>query len=242
LRLILSGSAPLHQHTLDLIGALSTARVLDDLGFTEGTGANFFSDPSLHRASVFVHGGHAVSAVAQTVDEADDVLTDGSIGRLRIYSDRLMSGYLDAPEQTARALRGGWLYTGDMTSLQPDGAMRIAGRAVEMIKSAWGDIVFPSEIETALLADGRVREVTACSFSDADGIERIAAFVVPSNPPRDAGRLGEDLKDHVRRVLGDSKVPGVVVLISEIPRVGNEKPDKRALLARYIFPGRAANG
>ena len=56
----------------------------------------------------------------------------------------------------------------------------MVGRAVEMIKSAWGRRVFPSEVEAALMTDPRVFEVAASGCSDEDGIEYMAAFVTPA--------------------------------------------------------------
>jgi long-subunit acyl-CoA synthetase (AMP-forming) len=96
-----------------------------------------------------VHGGYTYGNIAQTVDDAGEVIRDGEIGRLRYYGDRIMVGYLDDPERTAEVMQDGWAYTGDMARWEPDGPLRIAGRVVEMIKSAWGDKVFPSEIEVA---------------------------------------------------------------------------------------------
>jgi acetyl-CoA synthetase len=131
-------------------------------------------------------------------------------------------------------MREGWYYTGDMAWWERDGPLRVAGRAVEVIKSAWGDKVFPSEVETALMTDNRAREVAACGFTDADGIERIAAFVTPTSRPEDPDRLIEDLKDRVRDALGDSKVPNVIVLVDDMPRLNREKINKRELVARYL--------
>ncbi len=233
LRVIISGAAPLHQETLNAIGELSSARVIDNLGSMEALQIAA-SSLLLKQASISVHGGYTHGNIAQTVDEGGDVIRDGGIGRLRYYGDRMMIGYLDDPERTAEVIQDGWAYTGDMAAWEPDGPLHIVGRAVEMIKSAWGDKVFPSEVEAALMADPGVFEVAATGFTDADGIEYIAAFVTPSSTPEDPDRLIEDLKNRVREVLGDSKVPKVVVLVDDMPRVARDKIDKRELVARYL--------
>ena len=234
LRLIQSGTAPLHQSTLEGLEALSPARVMDNMGGTESAGTSFLNDLALWRGSIFVHGGYAHDCVAQTVDEAGNVIRDGTIGRVRIHSDRLMVGYLDDPGRSAEALGDGWFYSGDMARWQPDGPLRIAGRAVEMIKSAWGDMVFPSEIEAVLIEDGRVREIAASGYTDADGIERIAAFVLPGAGPAEPDRFGEELKSLVRAALGPSKVPSIVVLVAAMPRLSRDKVDKQQLVKRYL--------
>jgi acyl-CoA synthetase (AMP-forming)/AMP-acid ligase II len=234
LRLIQSGTAPLHQSTLEGLEALSPARVMDNMGGTETAGTSFLNDLALRRGSIFVHGGYAHDCVAQTVDEAGNVIRDGTIGRVRIHSDRLMLGYFDDPGRSSEALGDGWFYSGDMARWQPDGSLRIAGRAIEMIKSAWGDMVFPSEIEAVLIEDRRVREVAACGYIDADGIERIAAFVLLGTESAEPDRFGEELKSLVRGALGPSKVPSIVVLVADMPRLGRDKVDKQHLVKRYL--------
>jgi acyl-CoA synthetase (AMP-forming)/AMP-acid ligase II len=80
----------------------------------------------------------------------------------------------------------------------------------------------------------RVHEVAACGFTDAAGIERMAAFVVPGAVPDDADRLADDLKTRVRHALGESKVPAVILVIAEMPRLSREKIDKQALIRGYL--------
>ena len=239
LRLILSSCATLHQKTLDRLGRLCTVRVMDRVGATETGGPMIFTAGTLERSSVAAHGGvPAHGVVAQAIDEAGRVIRDGAIGRLRIYSERAMTGYLDDQKRTAEVICDGWVHTGDMVQWD-GGRLRIAGRAVEIIKSAWGDLVLPSEIEAALMGDERVREVAVCGFTDREGSEQIAAFVIPDRKPDDPDRLGEDFKTRVRQALGDSKVPRVVVLIEDMPRLAREKVDKRALARTYLEPGGA---
>ena len=235
LRLVLSSCAPLHQETLDRLGALCSARVMDRMGSTEGGGPIIASVAAKRWGSVSAHCGYPFhDVVVQTITEAGKVIRDGAIGRLRIYTDRRMISYLDDPIRTSEVLQDGWYVSGDMGQWEPDGPLRIAGRAVEMIKNAWGEMVFPSEIETVVMGDDRVHEVAACSYTDDDGIERVAAFVIPNSIPKDGDRLGEDLKNRVREKLGDSKVPSVVMLVDDLPRLARDKVNKRELVAKYL--------
>jgi acyl-coenzyme A synthetase/AMP-(fatty) acid ligase len=233
LRVISSGASPLHQETLNAIGALNSARVIDNLGSMEALQIAV-SSLLIKQASIAVHGGYTRGNIAQTVNEAFEVIRDGGIGRLRYYGDRMMIGYLDDPARTAEVMRDGWAYTGDMAAWMREGPLHIVGRTLEMIKSAWGDKVFPSEVEAALMADPRIFEAAASGFTDKDGIEHIAAFVTPNGTPEDPDRLIEDLKNRVREILGDSKVPSVVILVDDLPRLAREKVDKRELMARYL--------
>src|SRR5262249_7797477 len=115
LRFILSSCAPLHQETLDRLGVLSSARVMDRMGSTEGGGPVIASDASKRWGSVAAHGGYPFpDVVVQTISEEGKVIRDGAIGRLWIYTDRRMISYLDDPRQTAEVLQGGWYISGDM--------------------------------------------------------------------------------------------------------------------------------
>ena len=235
LQVISSGASPLHQETLNAIGALTSARVIDNLGSMEALQIAV-SSLLIKQASIAVHGGYTRGNIAQTVNEACEVIRDGGVGRLRYYGDRMMIGYLDDPARTAEVMQNGWAYTGDMAAWKREGSLYIVGRSLEMIKSAWGDKVFPSEVEAVLMADPRVFEAAASGFSDKDGIEYIAAFVTPNGTAEDPDRLIEDLKNRVREALGDSKVPSVVILVDDLPRLAREKVDKRELVARYLQP------
>jgi fatty-acyl-CoA synthase/benzoate-CoA ligase/fatty acid CoA ligase FadD22 len=234
LRLMVSSSAPLYRDTLDRLDRLCPAPILDAAGTTEAGGALLFSDGSLRRGSIFATGGRPTGIVLQVVDDTGGVIRDGTVGCMRVHGDQMMSGYVDETGRTCEVFSDGWLLTGDMARWEPDDLLRIAGRAVEMIKSAWGDKVFPSEIEAVLMADERVFEVAACGFTDTDGTERIAAFVIPGINPDDPDRLGEELKSRVRQALGDSKVPHAVVLVEDLPRAARDKVDKPELMRRFL--------
>lgn len=237
LRLILSATAPLHLETLDRLSAICSAVVRDGMGGTECSGTNFLNDLTLKRGSVFAHGGHTLDVVAQTMDEAGEIIRDGGVGNVHVYGGRLMIGYLEDPDLTAAAINNGWFRTDDMARWEPDGPLRMVGRSSEMIKSAWGDKVFASEIEGALLVDPRVDELAICGYVDEQGTERIAAFVIPNGTPDDPDGLGEELKSRVHKSLGVSKVPSIVILIDEMPRLARDKVDKKDLVRRHINPG-----
>ena len=241
-RVMLAGAAPLHQQTLDALASIFAGRVMDAFGSNEA-GSVVYSDPSVKRGSVFARGGVVCGAVVQTLGEDGEVLRDGEIGELRTYCERGMSGYLDDPERTAEVVKDGWLHFGDMARWEPpDGPLRIAGRAVDVIKSAYGDKVFPSEIEAVLMSDKRVGEAVACGFADRDGTERIAVFIIPVTmpPEHEHDRVGEDFKSRVRDALGDSKVPAYVRLVDDLPRLARGKVNKRELVKRYVGPMKAA--
>jgi long-chain acyl-CoA synthetase len=101
----------------------------------------------------------------------------GEIGEIVTRSDCVMAGYWNNPEATARALRDGWLWTGDMGSLDAGGFLTIKDRSKDMIISG-GSNIYPREIEEVLLTHPAVLEAAVVGRPHADWGEETIAFVV----------------------------------------------------------------
>ena len=148
-------------------------------------------------------------------------------GEVLIRGDHLMVGYWRRPEATAEALRDGWLYSGDIGSLDDEGFVTILDRKKDMIISG-GENIYPAEIEAVLLAQ--------------DGIEDAAVIVQPSDRWGEspvamvvAHRLSEQqVIDGCRRRLAACKLPVAVTFIDHILRNPSGKILKRVLRKRYI--------
>jgi acyl-CoA synthetase (AMP-forming)/AMP-acid ligase II len=138
-----------------------------------------------------------------------------------------MVGYWRRPEETAEALRDGWLYIGDIGSLDDEGFVTILDRKKDMIISG-GENIYPAKIEAVLLAQ--------------DGIEDAAVIVQPSDRWGEspvamvvAHRLSEQqVIDGCRRRLAACKLPVAVTFIDHILRNPSGKILKRVLRKRYI--------
>jgi long-chain acyl-CoA synthetase len=130
--------------------------------------------------------GVARSGVAvRVVDEASgSELAPGEVGEIVTRSDCVMKGYWNNPEANAKALRDGWLWTGDLGSLDADGVLTLKDRSKDMIISG-GSNIYPREIEDVLLAHPDVLEASVVSRPHADWGEEVIAFVV--------ARAGADL-------------------------------------------------
>ncbi|NIP77278.1 MAG: AMP-binding protein, partial [Xanthomonadales bacterium] len=85
-------------------------------------------------------------------------LPPGEAGEIAVRSDCVMAGYLDNPEANAAALKDGWLRTGDVGVMDPDGFFLLKDRSKDLIISG-GSNIYPREVEEVLLRDPRVREV-----------------------------------------------------------------------------------
>ncbi len=109
-------------------------------------------------------------------DDGRDV-APGEVGEIVTRSDCVMAGYWRNPEATAKALRDGWLWTGDLGSVDSQGFLTIKDRSKDMIISG-GSNIYPREIEEVLLTDARVLECAVVSRPHFDWGEEVVAFVV----------------------------------------------------------------
>ncbi|HRD98942.1 MAG TPA: AMP-binding protein [Rubrivivax sp.] len=120
--------------------------------------------------------------VAQTLVEVSVVGPDGrplplgETGEVLVRGDTVMAGYWRNPEASAEALRGGWLWTGDMGALDADGFLTLKDRSKDLIISG-GSNIYPREVEEVLLAHPGVREVSVVGQPDAEWGEVVVAFV-----------------------------------------------------------------
>ena len=121
--------------------------------------------------------------VAQTpvrirvADERGHDRPTGEVGEVLVQGDSVMAGYWRDPDATAAALRGGWLWTGDMGSLDGDGFLTLKDRSKDLIISG-GSNIYPREVEEVLLQAPGVAEVAVVGERDAQWGEAVVAFVV----------------------------------------------------------------
>lgn len=126
----------------------------------------------------------------RVVDEKGDDVPTGTIGEIISKSDCVMAGYWNNPEANARALRDGWLWTGDLGSVDAAGFLTLKDRSKDMIISG-GSNIYPREIEEVLLTHASVLECAIVSRPHPDWGEEVIAFVVakPGQPAPDPQAL-----------------------------------------------------
>ncbi|HEX2332658.1 MAG TPA: long-chain fatty acid--CoA ligase [Burkholderiales bacterium] len=123
-------------------------------------------------------------------DENDNELPAGEAGEIVTRSDCVMKGYWKNPDATAKALRGGWLHTGDVGSMDAEGFLTIRDRSKDMIISG-GANIYPREIEEVLLRHPAVAECSVVGRTHPEWGEEVIAFVVRKNAvsPADLEKL-----------------------------------------------------
>ena len=152
-------------------------------------------------------------------------------GEICIRGPMLFRRYRGDPDRTAAVLRDGWLSTGDLGRLEPDGRLTVLGRADDLVISG-GVNVHPDEVEAVLATHPAVAEAAVAGRPDPEWGQRVTAFVVardPASPPTLA-----ELRAHARERLAAAKAPRELVLVPALPRGPSGK-----LLRRLLPDGEA---
>lgn len=154
----------------------------------------------------------------------------GEVGEICIRGPQVMKGYWNRPEETAAALRDGWLYTGDIGRMDEDGYFYITDRKKDMINAS-GFNVYPRDVEEALFAHPGVREAAVVGVPDPYRGETVKAFVVP----KPGVALSEaELDAHCRKNLAPFKVPRLYEFREDLPKSMVGKVLRRVLLEEEL--------
>ena len=150
--------------------------------------------------------------------ENGSVLAANETGALHVRGYTVTSGYWDKPEATAEVLDdNGWLDTGDVALLRPDGHVVFIGRHKDMLKVG-GENVSPAEVEGYLLEVDGVEEIAVVGYPDERLVEVPVAFVVRSNDVE-----AEDLIERCRGKIASFKIPRHIIFINEMPATPSGK-------------------
>ncbi len=159
-------------------------------------------------------------------DAANDVQRDDrTVGEVIARGPTVTRGYWNRPEETAAAIRGGWLHTGDLATIDARGSIRIVDRRKDVINTG-GEKVYSVEVENALSEHPAILEVAAFALPDAVFGERVAAAVV-LRPGASAS--ADALQAFCRDRLGGFKTPRTIRFLEALPRTGSGKIAKRLL-------------
>ena len=145
-------------------------------------------------------------------DEGRDVPA-GTPGELIVRGPQVMAGYWQRPDETARAIQDGWLYTGDVAQMDAEGYVFIVDRKKDMILVS-GFNVYPNEVEAVIAAHPGVRDCAVVGVPDEDTGEWVVAYVMR----KDRGVTVDMIRDHCRQSLTAYKVPKLVIFRDELPK------------------------
>ncbi len=159
-----------------------------------------------------------------------DLVGVGEVGQLIVRGPQAMAGYWNNPVETAKKLKAGWVYSGDLFSMDDEGFYFFHGRADDMIVSG-GENIYPREVEELLYKHPGVQEAAVLGLPDEKWGQIVAAYVVAS----DASVTAETLDAFCRSSddLAPYKRPKTYTFLDELPTNPSGKVLKRELLAAY---------
>ena len=224
----ISGSAPLLAETARRFGELTGAHLVEGYGLTEAA-------PVTHCNPLFGEGRQKVGSIGVPFPDVESRLVDietgesapppGERGELVLRGPQLMDGYYERPDETAKTIRGGWLFTGDIATVDDEGYVFIVDRKKELIIVS-GFNVYPSEVEEVLAGHPAVLESAAIGVAHPVKGEVVKAFVV-LRPGASASV--EDIIAFCRGELAPFKVPAEIEVRDSLPKTSIGKVLRRQL-------------
>jgi long-chain acyl-CoA synthetase len=230
LRYCISGGAPLPREIQATFERLTGCILVEGYGLTEAGPVctiNPFGAPRPGSIGLPLPG---TLVEITAIDDPDRRLPVGQRGEICISGPQVMAGYEGRPEETADALRGGRLHTGDVGYIDQDGYVYLIDRIKDLILSA-GFNVYPRMVEEAILLHPAVAEATVCGVPDRHRGETIKAYVrLCEGTELSASELREFLRDK----LAPFEQPKAIEIRDELPLTWLGKPSRRALVAEEM--------
>ena len=208
------GAAPLTAAIKSEFEEKTGGRAIEGYGLTEAVTA-IMANPykGLHKAGSIGIPFPDVEAKIVDLDDGHD-LPPGEQGEIVLRGPTVMLGYYKRPKETAEALKGGWLYTGDIGYMDEEGYFYITDRKKDLIITG-GFNVFPREIDELIYRHPKVKEGITVGVSDEYKGERIKVFIVLKEGET---ATPEEFIAYFRENLVPYKVPSEVEFREEFPK------------------------
>jgi len=225
---IFSGAAPLPMDPARKLQEKTGITVVQGYGMTEASPLTHSQpgDPALIRLDSVGMPVHNTEQKIVDIETGERELPAGEDGEIIIRGPQIMQGYWKAPEETARALRDGWLYTGDIGHVDADGFTYIVDRKKEMIKYK-GFGIAPAELESLLMEHPAVMDSAVIGIPDDESGELPKGFVVIRKGHE--GVTTEEIIAFANGKLAGYKKIHSVEFIAAIPKVASGKILRREL-------------
>ena len=163
------------------------------------------------------------------VDSFGKDVKTGEVGEIIVRGPNVMMSYLGQPEQTAQALKDGWLYTGDLAWADEDGFVYITDRKKDIIISG-GENIAPREVEDHLFSHPSILKAAVIGVPDEKWGERVVAAVIPRE-----GRAPElkEIQAYLKKHLAAYKIPKEMMILDRLPESSMGKIQKQELKKIY---------
>jgi long-chain acyl-CoA synthetase len=224
LRFCMAGGAAMPVEVMKDFEARYPVQILEGYGLSETSPVASFNVVDRPRKPGSI--GYPVWGVEMAIlDDDDRPLADGEPGEICIRGHNIMKGYLERPEATREALRGGWFHSGDIGVRDPDGSYTIVDRKKDMILRG-GFNVYPREVEEVLYSHESIVEAAVIGVPHQSLGEEVKAVVVVG-PRRELA--AEDVIAWCKQRLAAYKYPRIVEFSDELPKGPTGKILKREL-------------
>ncbi len=222
-RLFASAAASLPIETINSFFAKTKQRVIEGYGLSEASPAVSFNPIEATKPGSV--GLPLPGVQVKIVDQEGREIEPKQVGELIVQGANVMSGYFGLSGQTAEALRGGWLYTGDLAYKDEEGYIYIVDRKKDMVIVS-GLNVYPREVEEVLHQYPAVKEAAVIGAPDKKRGETVRAFVVL----KEGMQLDKnELKTFLRANLAAYKLPRDIVELTSLPKNATGKVLKKEL-------------
>ncbi|MCW4055678.1 MAG: AMP-binding protein, partial [Candidatus Bathyarchaeota archaeon] len=225
LRCVKAGAAPIPTATKTRWDSLTGVELILGYGLTEASPETHNSPPN--RVKIGSVGIPIIDTDAKIVDieTGTKELPPGEVGELIVKGPQVMKGYMKRPEETERALRNGWLYTGDIARMDEEGYFYIVDRLKDTIKYK-GYSVFPAEVENVLYTHPSIKECAVIGKPDPVAGEIPRAYVVLNEG---AALTKDELIEYCKERIAPYKRIREVEFVAELPKSIAGKILRRAL-------------
>ncbi|MBW1667078.1 MAG: long-chain-fatty-acid--CoA ligase [Deltaproteobacteria bacterium] len=197
--------------------------IYEAYGMTETSSLVTFNH--LYRHKVGSVGTPAGLAEVKIADQDGNELGVGEEGEILIQGPNVMKGYFNRPEESAKAMDGGWLHSGDLGRMDEDGYLYIIDRIKDMVISG-GLNVYPSEVEDVLYKHNAVEECGVAGLPDKEYGETVTAFV---RLKKGRKATADELIKFCKERLASYKAPKRVIFMEDLPKTPQGKILKREL-------------
>jgi long-chain acyl-CoA synthetase len=223
-----SGSAPLPVEVIREFEQITGAIIVEGYGLTESSPVTHVN-PFDGRRKVGSIGIPIPDTYCRVVDveQGEKEVSQGEPGELTIKGPQVMQGYRNMPEETASTLRSGWLYTGDIATVDEEGYFYIVDRKKDMIISG-GYNVYPRDVDEVLYEHPKVQEACAIGIPHPTRGEAIKCFVVLKEGET---ATAEELIAFCKEKLATYKLPTEIEFRPELPKTNVGKILRKALRA-----------
>lgn len=212
-RFVISGGGHLDETLWTSFEATFKTKVVNVYGLTETVSQSLYSGPDAGTRRVGTLG-KPVDCRTRVVDDTGADVPPGTMGELLLGGDHIMKGYLDDPEATNAVLKDGWLTTGDLVKVDPDGFYRFMGRKKNIIVRG-GANIYPEDISLVLRAVPGVADAVVMGWEDAVWEQRIVVAVEPV-PGHDL--TPESIRAALALKLNREQLPDEIHMLEKLPR------------------------